>query len=62
MISLEFQKEVQEQFYTTAFLTSTYKAFNNKAMEYEKIGDIKEYQKWSNIANAIYELIKERKM
>lgn len=62
MISLEFQKEVQDQFYTLAFLVSTYKTFNEKAMEYEKVGDIREYQKWCNIASGIYELIEERKM
>jgi hypothetical protein len=43
-----------------AFLVSAYKGFNEKAMEYERIGDIKEYQKWGNIAGLISRLIKER--
>jgi len=60
MLSLEFQKEVRNQFYTMAFLVSAYKGFNEKAMEYERIGDIKEYQKWGNIAGLISRLIKER--
>jgi predicted nucleic acid-binding protein len=60
MFTLELQKEVQEQFYTLAFLVSVYKEFKNKAMEYEKNGDIKEYQKWTNIAGLIFELIRER--
>jgi hypothetical protein len=62
MIFLEFQKEVQEQFFTTAFLVSAFKGFNKKATEYERNGDVREYQKWSNVASLIFELIKERKI
>lgn len=60
MFPLELQKEVREQFFTLVFLTMVYKEFKNKAMKYEKIGDIRQYQKWSNIAGLIFELIKEK--